>query len=588
MNERYNVAQTNLTMKRSRFIERVPVYQHAFHGDLCIDLVLEMLPGDNIKVKLHDYTRMSVPIAPLMGNIRKHFASFMVPKRILWNNTKLFYGEAETFGIAETCREPIFSVSKFYNYKDAVDNNSSPYMFDYDFTISAGDTLSYFELDTGINPLRTFSSFMGLIAFNGLGYDEYDIDGDKATPVNALPLWAVLKCYNEHFRDQNFCEPYTWDMGIEGLNDDDALAYLGEKAVSYRSPLPKVRKDNDMFVSFLPWAQKGDPVILPLGERAFVYSETNDPENEPFEKNKTYSVSSLVGPANLSKVYNYEFAESGDPSLNSFTGHLVADLTNATAATISQLLYAFAYQDFLQRLCKFGSRYGDYIKAIFGVETDDATQDIPEFVGYRSMLLNIDTVVQTTDHDASESTKLGDLGGYSATRFDDSGDSYYINYGCKEPGYLCMFSYYKHERVYASGIDDIYLKSELLDYYQTPFANISDTPYPKALIRFTGDNAEDTKSFGFNEPFLGYRNHRPVAKGLMNPNIPGSLDYWVLADKYEDTPVLGQSFVEEDRNAIARALSTGEAGPDYISNTDYELDWVRVMPLYSSGRIGNF
>lgn len=588
MNERYNTAQTNLTMKRSRFIERVPVYQHAFHGDLCIDLVLEMLPGDNIKVKLHDYTRMSVPIAPLMGNIRKHFASFMTPKRILWNNTKLFYGEAETFGIAETCREPIFNVSKFFDYTQNENLSlSCPYLIADEFAPEEGETTSYFESNFGYSPLRSFATFMGLVCYQK-DYDYSDAPDNYWTPVNALPLWAVLKCYNEHFRDQNFCEPYTWDMDIEGLNDDDCIAYLGDKAVSYRSPLPKVRKDNDMFVSFLPWAQKGDPVILPLGEKAIVYSQTLDPENEPFEKNKTYSISNLIGPANVSKAYNFEFAEGGDPSVNSFNGLMYADLSNATAATISQLLYAFAYQDFLQRLCKFGSRYGDYIKAIFGVETDDATQDIPEFVGYRSMLLNIDTVVQTTDHDASENTKLGDLGGYSATRFDDSGDNYYINYGCKEPGYLCMFSYYKHERVYASGIDDIYLKSELLDYYQTPFANISDTPYPKALIRFTGKDEEDKKSFGFNEPFLGYRNHRPVAKGLMNPNIPGSLDYWVLADKYANTPVLGQSFVEEDRDAIARALSTGINGPDYISNTDYELDWVRVMPLYSSGRIGNF
>ena len=53
----------------------------------------DVLPGDTFNARLHAFARLATPLFPIMDNmfIDTHF--FFVPYRILWDNSKKFFGE---------------------------------------------------------------------------------------------------------------------------------------------------------------------------------------------------------------------------------------------------------------------------------------------------------------------------------------------------------------------------------------------------------------------------------------------------------------------------------------------------------------
>jgi hypothetical protein len=448
--------------------------------------------------------------------------------------------------------------------------------------------VSVSDLSTNILKSESIASSLGLVE------DYYSGTGTHATPINVLPIRAIFACYNEFYRDENYQDQYKWNKDQTGVNT--TLATLGAATITSLNLLPQVNKDNDLFTSILPWQIKGNPITLSIGNSAPVITgavehTTAAVDNEMKMRRTNGSV--LSGDFQLylhdSTVYYDTSKSTGSGAHPAVPTNLYADLSQATGVNLSDIIYSLAYQDFLSRSARFGTRFKEYIYSMFGTTIADASEDIPEYLGRMKFNINVQQVVQTTGFDFSSSTELGNVGAYSKS----GSNGKVFTKSFTEPGYLVGLFYTKHQRTYGSGFDPVFKKFNLLNYYQPPFANIADVPILQSNLfnaTGTGLSASYTPEYalGFQEPWFEYRTLQDRVYGLMNPKIDTLGQLWTLAEYYSNPVTINGAFMVEDRASIQRVLTTGVNGPDYIVDSMIYIDATRVMPLYPSSKLGLF
>ena len=98
---------------------------------------------------------------------------------------------------------------------------------------------------------------------------------------------------------------------------------------------------------------------------------------------------------------------------------LIADLSSASSVTVNALRIAFATQKAYEKDARGGTRYVEMIKSHFGVNSPDARQQRPEYLGGNRIPINVNQVVQNSGEIGN--TPLGNVAGYSVTS-DSHGD----------------------------------------------------------------------------------------------------------------------------------------------------------------------
>lgn len=523
------------------------------HGNLVPVEITPVMPGDSFKCKLNAFIRTATqPIFPFMDRVTAHFAAFFVPKRLVWNKTKQFYGEnVEGYGIQSEVLEPR-------------DNNQHA-------VIGKDEVATY---------PYSIASYLKLVRQNTGSFVS-------ATPINLNVIRSFLQVYNDWFRNENFHSPYLWDHDQTG-DGDRYLATKSGSNVSGSNHVPTVCKELDVFTACLPWTQKASgPIALPLGDRAIVKlipaSEAGAPGANATPNLVDINSGEYVRASAESTVHlnaSSEFAVPTDEGVGSYfnpNGSLYADLRNATAANVNQLRLAVATQRYFETLARCGSRYREYIKAMFGVEIGDTTAQMAEYLGGFSLDINVDQVVSTAGYASGASNTVGSVGAVSVSGA--SKDLYKKSF--VEPGYVVVVMYTKHNRTYGQGLDAMYTKHEIWDEYNPKFAFMGEQPVKKSRIYFDGSDSADSATFGFNEYGNEYRYKEDMVVGLLAPSNSLSYEFCNLADKYASAPTLSGDFLLEDRNAIARCLAGGASSPDYFVDLYFERKVARPMPLDS-------
>ena len=523
----------SVTISRSKFLRKSQHKTSLLLGELTPIYLDEVLPGDTRKIDIGSLIRMSTPVAPVMDNIYVDLYAFFVPNRLTWNHWKEFMGE----------------------------NNSSAGI--YSGTAYTIPSVDIFASSVGKNSLG-----------DHLGLPVVSADSSKHLYVSALPCRAYRLIYNRFFRDQNLIAP-----SIVPLGDSPNLSYD-----DYAQPLKKVAKVSDYFTRALPYAQKGAPVSIPLGTSAPVIATTtlSDLGNTMMLGHTAIGGGSAVGsgPLGVANGYVYEGSNTFTAGDSIRWSNLAVDLSSATAATINQLRFAFQYQKLLEKDALYGTRYWEIIKAHFGVTAPDASLQDPELLGHRKIYVNVDQVIQTTGVNQSTpaSNTLGATAAVSVTG--DAGNIFSKSF--TEHGFIMILACARHDQTYAQGVERMWSRKARTDFYFPVFANLGAQTVLNKEIYAQGDQAtNDEKAFGFQEAWAEYRYKPSKATGLLNPSVSGSLGYWTLTNDFGSLPTLGQTFIEQDRNAIARVLQTGSTGPDFICDFAFQDTAVRPMPLYS-------
>lgn len=553
---------------RSKFLMNSFWKGDMYHGDLVPLEITQVMPGDSAKYDVSLFIRTATPpIFPIMDSIKLYVRAFYVPTRLVWSKEKEFLGEnTEGYGIQTEVLAPRSTRKDMCVYKDV-----------------AATTYK-----------RSIATYLGIV--------KQKSEIVNGSPISLNPIRSFLQVYNDWFRNENFMPPYLWDHSQTG-DASRELATIGGSGIYGLGSLPKVCKNLDRFTSCLPWAQKGSPVPVPLlGEAPVVAGNAghwmkNDlvfgyksgsniiyPETDlGWGGSETHTSAYLLGTQQDGHVaYLIQpntSAESDDytPSASIQYSNLIADLSQATGASVNQLRLAFATQKYLEQLARSGSKYREYIRAMFGVTIGDTTAQMAEYLGGMCVELNVDQVLQSTGFSAGSSTTLGAPGASSTSAASD----YLFTKSFDEPGYIVVVAYTKHNRTYGQGIDELYQKHEVLEDYNPKFANIGEQAIKKSNIFFTGDADDDDVRLGFQEAWSEYRYKKDMVVGSMAPSNSSSFNFTNLAENFASAPTLNVDFLTEDRTNIARCLAGGESSPDYFLDVKFNRTFIRPMPLYS-------
>ena len=436
--------------------------------------------------------------------------------------------------------------------------------------------------------------------------------------ISALPFRAYAKIFNDWFRDENLtynCHIYEDETTRTGSNGTTTVTdvELGGKPA-------KASKLHDYFTSALPSPQKGPAVSIPLGTTATVGTYKDGTRNFKVGDRMspmTYSTVATVSPrfnqtemvsrfgttqttpqhinTILSGVKSEigetpEYVRDGRYSLGYEIGHTVeepgsyqlvpdnlyADLANATAATISELRTAFAIQKFYEQVGRTGSRYIEFLRGVFGVESSDARLQRSEYLGGARIPINIDQVLQTSSTDAT--SPQGNTGAFSCTRSYDS----LFTKSFEEHGYVITLAVIRCEHSYQQGIEKFWSRKKWTDFYNPFFANLSEQAILNKEIYATGTSA-DEETFAYQEAWADYR-YRPnrVSAGMRSNYPGGSLDAWHYADDYESQPYLDDDWILEPTTNVDRTIAVqSQIANQFIGDFYFKEYMTRPMPVYS-------
>lgn len=554
-------------MRRTKF-DRSHVYKTTFDsGKLIPVFVDEILPGDTCRLSVKYFSRLATPIKPIMDNIYLDWFFFFVPNRLVWNHWQNFCFEQE---------DPDDSTDYVCPTTSLVGKAS-------DTLHGVGTLWDYFGLPTGLP--NTISG------------------------INALPFRGVYLIWNEWFRDENLQKSVKIQKGdtnevFDGSRVSDQPEWLQGIPESY-FPCPPRAKRHDYFTSALPWTQKGPGVSIGLAGTATLV----DPS--PVSGYFVQQSNTNLGAAQLSKDGSVHGVYTGSDTLNyqsggydvAIAGHAIkgsgtatvtaqpgsswlsksayADLDSSSIFTINSLRTAFQMQKFYERLARGGSRYTEVLRSFFGVVSPDARLQRPEFLGSFTKMMNINPIAQTSS--TNDTTPQGNLSAYGVTGAKFHG----FTKSFVEHGYVFGFCCARADLTYQQGINRMWTRSTVYDWYWPTFAHLGEQAVLLKEIYATGNTEQDNSVFGYQERYAEYRYKPSVICGKFRSNIKGNLDVWHLSQYFETAPKLNPEFIEEDV-PIGRIIAV-PSEPQFLIDIGFKYTTVRPMPMFGTpGLVDHF
>ena len=546
-------------MRRTKF-DRSHVYKTTFNaGKLIPVFVDEVLPGDTTRMSVNFFGRLATPIKPIMDNIYLDWFFFFVPNRLVWEHWQNFCFEQE---------DPDDSTDYVIPTVTATGNSNNTYV---------GSLWDYFGL-----PVNTSGNLTG---------------------ISALPFRGVYLIWNEWFRDENLQKSVKIQKGdvnevLDSSRSADQPSWVFSSGTSIFPGLacPPRGKRHDYFTSALPWTQKGPGVELPLSGNAPVYGNGKQLMFEGTSNSfRTLAVSRsanwYTGSGNKpgQPIGTGVNDTPGAPTNTSFgllqkgngDSGIYADLSSVTSATISSLRTAFQMQKFYERLARGGSRYTEVLRSFFGVVSPDARLQRPEFLGSFTKMVNVNPIAQTSATD--NTSPQGNLSAYGVT----AGKFHGFIKSFVEHGYVFGFVCARADLTYQQGINKMWLRSTVYDFYWPTFAHLGEQAIELRELYAQGSKA-DTTVFGYQERYAEYRYKPSQITGKFRSSVTGgNLDVWHLSQFFSNAPTLNEEFITE--NPPIRRIIAVQDEPEFLLDVGFRYTTVRPMPMFGTpGLVDHF
>lgn len=535
-----NVPQTHVS--RTRFKRDQNILTTFDAGKLIPFYVDEVLPNDTFSVNTAAIVRMTTPKYPVMDDAYIDFYYFFCPNRILWDNFKYFMGEDD---------DKPWMPTKAYKVPQII-------------------------IDSPVEGSAPYEE--SILDYMGVPTKIIESGSKKTVRINALPVRAYVKIWNEYFRDQNVGNKAAFLTDDEDVDYKDSATTTEEilgKAHNGGRCLP-VNRFHDYFSSCLPDAQRGPKVTIALTG------------NAPVKMFDDEGINGQTNPATIWMSVNasYLAQNSKDETIIalganapadgvSVSRYIATDLSNVEATTINQLRQAFAVQHYYEALARGGSRYREQVRSLFGVTISDKTVQVPEYLGGGRYHVNINQIVQTSGQQSDADTPIGETGAMSVTPINEAS----FTKSFEEHGFVIGVMCVRHDHSYQQGLERFWSRADRLDYYFPQFANLGEQPVKKKEIMVTGNDTDD-ETFGYQEAWADYRMKPNRVCGKMRSNATGTLDFWHYADNYETVPTLSQEWMNEGKTEIARTLIVQDE-PQFFGAIRVMNSTTRCMPLYS-------
>ncbi|CAJ0600769.1 unnamed protein product [Cylicocyclus nassatus] len=270
-------------------------------------------------------------------------------------------------------------------------------------------------------------------------------------------------------------------------------------------------------------------------------------------------------------------------------GYAYADLSQASAATIDTLKAAVSTEHYLEKLDNYcGDYYNGVLRGIYGTSNGDLNTNRPEHLGSCKFNINVNQVTAMADTTQNGGVKPA---GSSAAVSITGNKSHLFHKAVSEHGYIMILGFARvRDQVYSQGIDRDDSKVSPLEFFNPYFTFLSDQEIKNKELYLNGDGNDD-KTFAFQESWAEYRYSLSKASGYMDVKAPNTIGkLWSYATEFPGLPVLNESWISENRDFVARTLTTGTSSPyDYFA--EFRIDITETSTVGTAvlpGTRGNY
>ena len=484
---------------------------------------MEVVPGDKISIDPALVVKFAPMVFPIQHELTAHIHFFYVPYMQLWDNWP-----------------------DFINYLEAPDDVVEP-------------THPYITLGNSSPQRSTLYDYLGIPT-------DTDALANGTKEVN--PWWpsAYQKIYNDYYRDENLVTPVSYKLQDgDNSGNESALFKLRQRAYG-----------PGYFSSCLPFVQKGPQATVPLGSTADVMRYANTVNGVQAFYTGSDNVINQQNLGSWNTDASGFISESGNSTMSlDPNGSLYADLTNATASSINDLRRAFALQHYLENNARAGNRHNEWLKARFGVISDDLTLSRPEFLGGVSIPIQISEVVQNIPAQVGTQSPAGTFVGHGV----GVGQGNTIGAYCKYFGVIMGIMSVRPLQSYYQGIHKSWRRLEVFDYYIPEFEGIGEEEvYLSELYSRPADNWDDI--FGYLPRFESYKNLPSSIHG----DYRVGMDFAHLARKFGSTPALNQDFIEVDSTEFNRIFAVQQTGGGTNPGSPVDNLWCHQLNIVKANR----
>nr|UXQ87916.1 MAG: major capsid protein [Microvirus sp.] len=453
-------------------------------GRLVPTSCIDVLPGDKFNISVENMLRFAPLISPVMHKMTVSTHYFFVPNRIIWPEWEEWI---------------------------TGDSDVAPPAFDLNL----------------VEP-GTIADF--------LGFNNESGDSIECSP---LALAAYMLIYDEYYRDQNLQDSIF--VPVEPGNFNPLYSFFAQGATARRA------WQHDYFTSCLPFAQKGDEVLIPLGQFTDVDVELKPGTLQHQTWVQRNTAQNPVPNESLADWDTNTFAgtmSSGPNSINldpNQSLHAKTSELEQEANSITTLRRAFRLQEWLERNARGGTRYIENILAHFGVRSKDARLSRPEYIGGSKQAMTISEVLSTAQTEVTGGENpVGQMAGHGIS----VGGGNNFSYTASEHGFIIGIISVTPDTAYQQGLPRMHTRTDRLDYAWPTFAHIGEQAVLGQEV-YTGADADAAylkSTFGYIPRYSEYRYMPSRVHGLMKTD----LSFWQLARVFDNAPLLNSAFIECD------------------------------------------